>query len=623
MSTHSNPDQIVNTQYNADKIDARIQIFPDRIELGGSTALSIARPENLGCPSLPAAFLRRERHFDKICQNVAKNELKFCVVTGASGSGKTSTVIDVFVHPITRVNFVGTWIDCRQVVTSDADIALPNSVSEKNLIVLDFLNDENHALLTSGFIELSHTDLQAVATSTFGYPQFCQMINDIIVSEECDCAEILGSARPNGSADTLARVLTYWLSACLKSALAEAIVKCLLHIPFIGLDLSSVSQILGEPEEQLSRHMDRLVRVGIVSSVHVLFEGGRDIFYLHDIVRNLREYLTADENVILDWRTRYMRQLQKQLSAGPTTNGDVIRSLDAWISGWAFVFQSNERANDRPNEFLERLNIHEQMLPRILPSISSCFKQADQLAFVLKPYIHQKMNCSPLTGLGHLLRDVEPNYLVADIMWNAVLNYDGWGRASALGVCVAHWARLGDSARVLALARLKRWFRTAHENVEARHPDWIAKDGFLKPGLDVLVALAGIARLEGEQAAINYLRDTRYQENFGNLYAVNCMLLLRAWKLGLMRQDTWRNGVVDLLLQLAMSGLNETYLRIFDFLKEQEIDRNLRQFFALLLAQVPRDPEEVSLSLDIGRYADCLSFVGFVRNKEPDARIHF
>ena len=165
--------------------------------------------------------------------------------------------------------------------------------------------------------------------------------------------------------------------------------------------------------------------------------------------------------------------------------------------------------------------------------------------------------------------------------------------------------------------------RTAHENVEARHPDWIAKDGFLKPGLDVLVALAGIARLEGEQAAINHLRDTRYQENFGNLYAVNCMLLLRAWKLGLMRQDTWRNGVVDLLLQLAMSGLNETYLRIFDFLKEQEIDRNLRQFFALLLAQVPRDPEEVSLSLDIGRYADCLSFVGFVRNKEPDARIHF
>ena len=201
MSTHSNPDQIVNTQYNADKIDARIQIFPDRIELGGSTALSIARPENLGCPSLPAAFLRRERHFDKICQNVAKNELKFCVVTGASGSGKTSTVIDVFVHLITRANFVGTWIDCRQVVTSDADIALPNSVSEKNLIVLDFLNDENHALLTSGFIEryqsiariIVITTSEAVTRRVLQIKGAADQTNDIVVKLQNFSTEEIGS----------------------------------------------------------------------------------------------------------------------------------------------------------------------------------------------------------------------------------------------------------------------------------------------------------------------------------------------------------------------------------------------------------------------------------------------
>jgi len=673
MSNYNQPQQTVGTQLNAETIIVGI-------DLNETKTISLRRPKELDCPSLPATFLRRKNYFDGISNAITNDELAFCVVTGPSGSGKTSAVVDLYANLTTSGKFVGTWVDCRQVVLSEATISFKNDPNTRNLIVLDFLNDDNHALITSGFIEryqsiarivvittseavvrrvlqmkgmadrrsevvvelqnftsgeiavllkrasgieLSDHDVSAVAAHTLGYPQFCQMINDILVSEECTCSEILRDNVKTGSSENLAQIISYWLSSRLMSAPAEAIFKCLLHIPFIGLDLASVSLIVGEPEEQVANHMNRLVAVGLVSSAKVLFEGAREIYYIHDVVRSLREHLHADESLILDWRAKYMRQLETQLSNGPATNADVLRCLDAWISGWASVFLNSERAASNPNAFLERLEIHQQLLPRILPAISSCFKQADQLAFVLRPYIHQKMHCSPLTGLGHLLRDVEPNYLVADIMWNGVFNYDAWGRASALGVCVSHWVRLGESAHRLAFGRLQRWFGTAYTNVETRQPDWTANEGYLAPGIDVLVALAGLARTGGQEAAVVQFNTARYQANFGDCYAVNAMMLLRAWQNGLMRQSAWRAGWIRQLLGQSLKTVCETYLGVFDFLKEQQIESGLRDLFATVVARVPRTPDEVSLSLDIGRYADCDAFVNFARLREPNARFHF
>jgi hypothetical protein len=181
--------------------------------------------------------------------------------------------------------------------------------------------------------------------------------------------------------------------------------------------------------------------------------------------------------------------------------------------------------------FLKRFNLYEEMLPTLLPAMSYCFKQAEQIAVVLKPYIHSDMLCSPLTGLGHMLRDVDANYLVADIMWNAVYNEDGWGRASALGVCISHWKRLGPAASQLGLRKLLQWLAKGQENCERKVSGWVAKDDdHLEPGLDLLVVFAGFARLQSEEHALEMFNTARFRHNFGDCYALNAMMLLRLWK---------------------------------------------------------------------------------------------
>jgi hypothetical protein len=218
-----------------------------------------------------------------------------------------------------------------------------------------------------------------------------------------------------------------------------------------------------------------------------------------------------------------------------------------------------------------------------------------------------------------MLRDVEPNYLIADIMWNAVDNYDAWGRASALGVCISHWKRLGSGATLVAQSRLYKWFDKAFRRAEAEVP----KRRFPQPGLDILVAIAGLIRIAGWNKALVTFRGPRYQANFGDCYAVNAMMILRVWQLGLMHRSDWTDTVVGDLLRQAMSNLNEAYLRVFDFLKEQRIDRNLASLIGDVLSQARRSPDEVSLSLDIGQYADCEAFVKFARKRERQARRNF
>jgi hypothetical protein len=243
----------------------------------------------------------------------------------------------------------------------------------------------------------------------------------------------------------------------------------------------------------------------------------------------------------------------------------------------------------------------------------------------LRPYVRNDMSCSPLTGLGHMLRDVKANYLVADIMWNAVYNQDGWGRASALGVCVSHWKRLGPAASSLGLKRLHEWLAKAQENCENRTAGWVMREeNYLAPGLDLLVVFAGFARLGSDEKAIEAFNLQRFRRNFGDCYALNAMMLLRLWKLGALSAISPKHSLSLELLTNRIKFLNECYLRVFDFLAlQQNIDYRIKQMLASICSQCERNKDDVSLSLDIGRYADCSEFVAFVRTREPEARYHF
>jgi hypothetical protein len=104
------------------------------------------------------------------------------------------------------------------------------------------------------------------------------------------------------------------------------------------------------------------------------------------------------------------------------------------------------------------------------------------------------------------------------------------------------------------------------------------------------------------------------------------MVLLRLWQNGLLAAG-WQTGLGPQVIEAAMRGLNETYLRVFEFLIERSIDVQLRAFLTHVIYSVRSlrcdSEEEVSLSLDIASYSDCKDFFKYSREHEPQARLHF
>jgi hypothetical protein len=104
------------------------------------------------------------------------------------------------------------------------------------------------------------------------------------------------------------------------------------------------------------------------------------------------------------------------------------------------------------------------------------------------------------------------------------------------------------------------------------------------------------------------------------------MVLLRLWQNGLLAAR-WQTGLGPQVIEAAMRGLNETYLRVFEFLIERSIDVQLRAFLTHVIYSVRSlrcdSEEEVSLSLDIASYSDCKDFFKYSREHEPQARLHF
>jgi hypothetical protein len=674
MSDYDQRQQSVNAQYNADVIN----IFPSNyVEQQNTPRFTIPRPRKLDCPSLPASFLRRQNYFDLIETRLKDAQLGFCIIEGESGSGKTSSAVDAYIHLVSSGDYDGYWFDCRQVIYSKASFNV--ECTSRSLIVMDFLNSAEHPMITGGFIEqncriaklliitnsedvtrkllqvrglanrrgdvcvhidkfslsemkslveqssglpLSENDLQSIMIRTQGYPQFCQMICNTLVSANCEVCSLLTDDVANlGNAKALAAIFGNWLSSCLRSRIGENVINCLIHIPFIGLQASVISTIIKEDEMIVLDEIEKLERIGILSSIRSIYADGK-LFYMHDVIRALRDELPVDDDLVLSWRENYLNKLSELLRKDKLTVGDIIPCIDAWISGWASAFLSQDRVEADPKKFLDRLASYENMLPSILPVITHCFKQADQISFVLKPYVNSEMHCSPLTGLGNMLRNVDPNYLVAEIMWNAVYNHDAWGRASALGVCVSHWQRLGQSARKLATERLYEWFETVQKNIEKKMPGWLEADGTPSPGLDLIVALSGVARIVGETQAVNLFRSPRYRANFSDRYATNCMMLLRAWKAGGLSKSRFQSDKNYVILEDCLNVFNECALRVFNFLKDQEIDPRLRALMTDITRQYA-DQGGVSLSLDIALYADCMEFFEYARKHEPEARIHF
>jgi hypothetical protein len=127
------------------------------------------------------------------------------------------------------------------------------------------------------------------------------------------------------------------MACCLKSKTAESIINCLLHIPFVGLTSAVMSKIIAEEEQTIVLELCRLQGMGIVAAIESLFTEDK-LYYIHDVVRSLRDDATCDNGALLRWRQTYLFILKEKLSREKLTTKDLLPCLDAWVSGWASVF---------------------------------------------------------------------------------------------------------------------------------------------------------------------------------------------------------------------------------------------------------------------------------------------
>jgi hypothetical protein len=141
----------VGAQYIADEQHITNIFYPARE--GAVETIATRRPAGIDCPSLPHSFLRRPSLFHKAIAQLNNPGASFCVMVGESGCGKTSCAVDVYTDLKNSGAFACVWIDCRLMVYTDADLTINIPQGRRTLVVIDFLNSEDHPIIANGFFE--------------------------------------------------------------------------------------------------------------------------------------------------------------------------------------------------------------------------------------------------------------------------------------------------------------------------------------------------------------------------------------------------------------------------------------------------------------------------------------
>ncbi|HYJ04181.1 MAG TPA: hypothetical protein VEX43_03550 [Chthoniobacterales bacterium] len=589
------------------------------------------------------------------------------IVRGPSGCGKTTAVANAF-REICQ-DRAGTWVDCR------IHRSVPPEINSGAVAVFDNLNSLNHpAMKEDWFARCRATGAVVFVTTTAEIVEraliakfACAAFHDVSVPVDflsnaealtflentvvgfdsnratyeklLDCARgrplmfqllsaLAGHGVPTGELnhqacpgdDPLGNLVRQWLLECVQNQATNDVLEVLCKLTFIGMSVKTLSAILEKNIEDVGEAVKPLIARGIVT-ISCRNRGGHEqILAVHDTVRESDFAHAVESETEAERRAVYLKLLRKSINTESGSDVDMLASLDAWIACWSAVFQPAPGTEMDNQKFQALYQDCEQLLPKLVdPSNSWTYFERDVESF-LDHKISEDMWCAPLTALGHLLRDLPPSSLLAEMMWRASRNYDGWGRASAMGVSCSHWYRLGRDARKRGAKKVREWLQYAAARADQADPDddsWGRREDIL--GLDVLVAIASLARMESDHTALGAMAASDYQQNFSQLQLPRLAMLVKLGDSGLLNassfEELWRgiNHITPMLLRVG------EYL-----LTHKQLDPETHRLLNHLRDKYgPAEQAPNSLSMDIARYAFSPCFAEYVRKTEPGAQRHF
>lgn len=612
-----------------------------------TSGVSLADP-----PSLPLGYLSRAKYLialGSVYNEASQSRAPLRVLFGPSGTGKTALATDFFLQACKGFDSKETaWVDCR------VTFRKPDALVRLKLVIFDNVTD-NHPLISQKWL----TELRSsiIVLTTASERASFRVRSDLCVADhepslvsihnfdEQEVRQFLGaSVSPGRFDDALAcapglngqpialqllrdvciagpisthvascsgldGLLRRWLIEYDNAGLIAMVLEVLKELPFVGMDMRALAQVLDRPVYEIDEAVTTAVRSGLVQEARLSnLSGSSAIFVLHEAVREA--YVPEESLSLPDWTQRYLTLLEERIPTGEIGPAEVLTCVDAWLIGWKEVFDTSlplsiEQRSERHLRLLERLTTKEsetwEIAVRSLPDFL--------MGRLQKP---DQESCAVVIGLAHMIgRLKKGNGTLAVTIWNGARNPDLWARAASIAAAVSQWGKLGPVFCKQGVSELHHWLRYAKEKWEGRDSHWISPLDF-----DYLPAVCGLVKLENINAGVAILESAYFAERFRFTTLSHLAILVKQAETGILKVPDRKETFVRQANRWAAAidsspeRVQDTASRLGMYLSEV-FDCQITRFIRL------RSPgSKTTFALDVAKQSGCQAFADFTRKSE-------
>ena len=301
---------------------------------------------------------------------------------------------------------------------------------------------------------------------------------------------------------------------------AQAGLRALSRIPFVGMSPSALAHVLGWSEDDLESRLRTALSTGFIRCE---VDGGirEEMWTTHDM---LRDYFSRLSNSAEDRRAelRYVEYLSGLVKRIPPSQLSISTCMDAWIVGVRSVFLDMFDNKFSWETFEERLYPHVQLMRAVWGRDGRMHRTAicHQIPALVTDKVN-RANCSEIIALSRCLGALPASAVIGQTAWLGAQTEDSWARGASIWAAVEHWRQLGDVDRQLGINHLRSWVARAigllRKKSAPKKPAWLAvltstsqetsNDDLMPHELDLGAALAGLCKLGAEEEAIGYCRE--------------------------------------------------------------------------------------------------------------------
>ena len=503
-------------------------------------------------PNLPLSYFHRARIVEQMESKLQSQTPSTCIIFGPRGFGKSTVAADYF-ESYQGGKF---WLDANQQTTADQ--------FGKHLLVVDRLDEagigwleDNRAVVQSRdlksiyitsnheirdslvkiracakcvvevdgfsdeevgeFLERTLTDeLHAFDSANIvtlnrklkGCPLLWQLVLESVGCGSAPDSYLFLDGDDDGLEELAKSILNRWLNetGCLDSP-TKASLDVVCSVSLIGIDLDALSHVLGKTKESVRHSLSPFLQNGLIQIK-------RGIVQPHSLLRSAACHIGAETDEQRDgFVDQYFDYLDLLLQEQEIDPSQTFTLLDAWLVALKEAFNYPE---GEPEAFSQKYG---RAIKRLKPVMN-----AAQIKNVHKSWLsrHLKnemdsLHCSALISLAIVVRSLEPDPLLGDVMWlgseRNAHHSDGWALADSISAAAHHWnGTAADRERGITL--LKQQFEIWLDCVK-RGAKYHLKgsteesDGEFDPesALAAPAFFGGMCLLGGPKAILEYARN--------------------------------------------------------------------------------------------------------------------